>query len=175
MIKLTKNKDKKKEVKNYIVLIVIFALGIGLTIYFCNWYHVYDEYQKQTPVIRGILQEITNEELEHYIMENPTTVIYMCTSSDMVCRNYEKDLKKLVETENLQETIVYLNLTNLDIDKFIEDFNNKYPHKIKLTKNYPTLVIFEDGKIINSLQGKENEKLTISKTKQFIEINKIGE
>ena len=34
---------------------------------------------------------------------------------------------------------------------------------------------FEEGKIINILQGKTDEKLTIVKTKQFIEIHKIGE
>ena len=60
-------------------------------------------------------------------------------------------------------------------EKFIEDFNNKYPYKVKLTSFYPAIVVFEDGEIINLLQGKLDEKLTIVKTKQFIEIHKIGE
>lgn len=167
---------KKVTFKKYLILALIFALGIGLTLYFCKWYKVYDEYQKQTPVIRGTLvSEITNEDLEHYILENPTSVIYMCTSQDMVCRNYEKDLKKYVEEESLQETIVYLNLTDIDQKTFVKDFNSKYNYKVKLTKSYPAIVIFEDGKIHNILQGKKDEKLTISKTKQFIEMNKIGE
>lgn len=169
-------KNKKKiSIKNYIILIVIFIVGIAITLYLCNWYHVYDEYQKQTPLIRGTLSEITNEELEHYVMENPTTVIYMCTASNPTCRSYEKDLKKLVESENLQEKIIYLNLSDIDQNQFVDSFNNKYPYKVKLTTNYPALVIFEDGEINNILQGKEDEKLTIIKTKQFIDINKIGE
>ena len=167
--------NKKIDIKNYIILIIIFIVGIGITLYLCNWYHVYDEYQKQTPVIRGTLSEITNEELEHYVMENPTTVIYMCTASNPICRNYEKELKKLVESENLQEKIIYLNLSDIDENKFVDNFNNKYPYKVKLTTNYPALVIFEDGEINNILQGKDDEKLTIIKTKQFIEIHKIGE
>lgn len=167
--------NKKIDIKNYIILIIIFIVGIGITLYLCNWYHVYDEYQKQTPVIRGTLSEITNEELEHYVMENPTTVIYMCTASNPICRNYEKELKKLVESENLQEKIIYLNLSDIDENKFVDNFNNKYPYKVKLTTNYPALVIFEDGEINNILQGKDDEKLTIIKTKQFIDINKIGE
>ena len=167
--------ESKKTIKNYIILVIIFALGIGIILYLCNWYQVYDDYQKQTPVIRGTLSEITSEELEHYVMENPTTIIYMCTSSNMNCRNYEKDLKKLVEQNNLQDAIVYLNLSDVDSKSFIEMFNTKYPYKVKLTENYPALVMIEDGKVRNLLQGKEEEKLTISKTKQFIEINKIGE
>ena len=81
----------KKRIKNFIILGAIFLLGIGLTLYICNCYQVYDEYQKQTPVIRGTLSEITSEELDHYLMENPTTTIYMCTSSSDTCRNYEKE------------------------------------------------------------------------------------
>ena len=171
------NKERKKQTqwKNYILLALLFLAGILLTVYFCNWYHVYDEYQKQTPVIRGTLSEIMPEDLEHYVMENPTTVIYMCTSSDMVCRNYEKDFKKLIEKESLQEQIIYLNLSNANIDEFINEFNVKYPYKVQLTEKYPAIIMFEDGKVKNMLQGTEKEKLTITKTKQFIEINKIGE
>ena len=59
--------DNKKKIKNYILLFVIFALGIGVTLYICSCYKVYDDYQKQTPIIRGTLSEITNEEITHYI------------------------------------------------------------------------------------------------------------
>ena len=169
------NEKKKGGLKNYLILTVIFIIGIGVTLYLCNLYQVYDEYQKETPVIRDTLFEITSDELEHYILENPTIVIYMCTSSEMVCRNYEKGFKKLIKSKELQEVIVYLNLSNLDQEKFIEDFNNKYNFKVKLTTYYPALVVFEEGKITSMLQGTAEEELTVVKTKQFIEIHKIGE
>ncbi len=175
MAEKRKNKTKKVGVKNYIILLLLFATGIGLTMYFCNCYHVYDEYQKQTPIIRGSLSEITNEEIEHYILENPSTILYMCTSSDMPCRNFEKDFKKLIKKENLQESIIYLNLSDTNKKEFVENFNSKYSYKVKLTTNYPALIIFEEGRIKNILQSKKDKKLTISKAKQFIEINDIGE
>ncbi len=169
------NEKKKGGLKSYLILAAIFLVGIGITLYLCNLYKVYDEYQKQTPVIRDTLSEITSDELEHYILENPTTVIYMCTSSEMVCRNYEKDFKKLIKSKELQDEIVYLNLSDLDQQKFIEEFNNKYNFKVKLTTYYPAIVVFEEGKITSVLQGNEEENLTVVKTKQFIEIHKIGE
>ena len=169
-------KEKRKGgLKNYLILAAIFLAGIGVTFYLCNMYKVYDEYQKQTPVIRDTLSEITYDELEHYILENPTTVIYMCTSSEMVCRNYEKGFKKLIKSKELQDEIVYLNLSNLDQEKFIEEFNSNYNFKVKLTTYYPAIAVFEDGKITSILQGNAEEKLTVVKTKQFIEIHKIGE
>ena len=170
-----KEERKKGGLKNYLILAALFAAGIIVTLYLCELYKVYDEYQKQTPVIRDSLSEITAEDLDHYIQENPTTVIYMCTASNMTCRNFEKDFKKIIKSKYLQETIIYLKLSNLDQEKFVDDFNKKYPHRIKLTSAYPALVVFEEGKIINLLQGKQSEKLTIIKTKQFIEIHKIGE
>lgn len=171
------NKEPKRKIKikNYIILALLFIAGIGLTLYLCELYKVYDEYQKQTPVIRDTLSEIKYEDLEHYILDNPTTMIYMCTSSDMICRNYEKDFKKLIESKELQDKIIYLNLSNANKEEFVEDFNKKYQYKIKLTSKYPAIVVFEEGKISNLLQGDAEKKLTVVKTKQFIELNKIGE
>ena len=171
---MEKTELRKIPIKNYIILGVIFIIGIAIIGYLCNWYKVYDEYQRETPVIRGTLSEITAEEINHYVLDNPTTIFYMCTSKDFSCRNYEKDLKKLIESKELQNNIIYVNLTNVDINSFVDDFNNTYNYKKKLTTNYPALVIFEDGKIISILQGNKEKKLTVSKTKQFIELNNIG-
>ncbi len=166
---------KNKMTKNYLILAVIFIVGIGITLYLCDCYRVYDEYQKQTPVIRGTLSEITTEEIEHYLLENPTTTIYMCTSSDDNCRNYEKNLIKISKKMNLQEYIVYLNLNEVDQENFVEKFNETYPYKVKLKETYPAFVTFEDGKVKYILQGNEENPLTISKTKQYLELNNIGE
>ena len=169
------NVEKVIPLKNYIVLSMLFIGIVMLTGYFCNWYHVYDEYQRQTPIIRGTLSEITAEEINHYITDNPTAVFYMCTANDFNCRNYEKDLKKLVISEDLQNSIIYVNLSDIDSNVFVDNFNNTYTYKVKLTTNYPAFVVFNDGKITNILQGNEKNKLTIGKTRQFIDINKIGD
>ena len=59
-----KTKKEKNLVKNYFILAIIFLAGIGLTFYLCRWYKVYDDYKKQTPVIRGTLsQEIVYDDL----------------------------------------------------------------------------------------------------------------
>lgn len=170
-----KETSRKVGIKNYLILILIFVVATVVTLYLCNVYNVYQESKRQVPVIRGTLSEITSEELEHYISENPTIMMYMCTASNETCRKYEKSLKKYVVREELQETMIYLNLTEEETEKFTEDFNEKYTKNLKLKTNYPALVIFEEGKVTHLLQSKENEKLTITKTKQFMELHKIGE
>lgn len=171
---MAKKEEKKIPLKNYIILGIIFLVSIVVVVYLCRCYKVYDESQRETPVIRGHLPEITENEVDSYLVENPSTVFYMCTASSFVCRNYEKDFIKLIDEKKLSNSIIYVNLSNADIENFVNNFNNNHKYKVKLTKNYPALVIFEDSKVINILQNDKNEKLTISKTKSFLDMNKIG-
>ena len=169
------NNKAKSKLKNYLILCGLFLACAVIVLYLCSWYKVYDQYQKETPVIRGSLQEIMSEDLEHYVLDNPYAVIYMCTASDEKCRSFEKNFKKLLEKEELTDDIIYLNLSDVDQDSFVNDFNSNYPYKNKLSTNYPAIVLFEDSKVIGLLQGTDKKKLTVTRVKQFLELNEIGE
>lgn len=166
--------EKRITIKSYLILAVIFLFTIGITLYFCKCYYVYRDSIKEIPVIRGVLSEIISDELEHYVKENQNCTVYMCTASDEKCRSFEESFIKLIKKKNLQEKIVYLNLSNIDQEKFIKSFNNKYKYKVELTTNYPAIVTFEDATVSSILQETDGE-LTVVRAKQFIELNKIGE
>ena len=68
---------KKSIVKNYIILIVLFILSFAFTLYLCKWYNVYKEYKNEIPVIRGVLSEISYDELDHYIIDNSNIMLYI--------------------------------------------------------------------------------------------------
>ena len=170
-----KLKENNKTVKNYILLILLFVASIGIIFYLRELYKVNKAEQLKTPVIDGALLEIYETDLEHYVLDNPTTVIYMCTADNEKCRVFERDFKKLLKKKNYNDQIIYLNLTDLDQDIFVSSFNEKYKYKTKLTTNYPAFVLFEDGEIKNILQGNDKEELTLVKVKQFLDLNKIGE
>ncbi len=174
----SKNKEKKENkkitFKNYLIISIICILTIGLTIYLCNCYKVYNNSKLEIPVLRETLSEITIDELDHYVTENQNVTIYMCIANDINCRNYEKKLKKFINAKNLQDSIVYLDLKGVNAEQFIDDFNKKYASKPRLTTSYPTFVYFEEAQVSSVLQAKNGE-LTIEKTKQFIELNEIGD
>ena len=165
---------KRSKLKSIIILVVVSLLVVGLVLYLCDCYKVYEESKREIPVLDGILVEISTNELDHYLLENPSTVIYICTVQDTTCRNYESKLIKLIEKKALKDDIVYLNVSETEKEAFIEDFNDKYNYKVKLGNKFPAYVIFDDGEISGILQDKEKD-LTIQKTKQFIELNEIGE
>ena len=84
------DKEYKKIVKNYFILALIFLAVVLLVWYICKWYTVCNDYKKEIPVIRGTLNyEITESDFEHYILENPSSVVYMCTASEEKCRDFE--------------------------------------------------------------------------------------
>lgn len=173
--KTTPEEKQKKKVKNYIILVFVVLLFVGLVLYLCKWYKVYDEYQKDIPVIRDSLQEIVNEDLEHYLLDNPSSLIYICTANDENCRDFEKKFKKLIEKDELADEIIYLNVTGIDQDNFVNSFNEKYTKKKKLTTNYPAIVVFDEGKVVSILQAKKDNKIKIDDVKHFIKLNKVGE
>lgn len=170
-----KTNKKPVETKNIVLLILLFLISIGLTLYFCRWYQVIDQNKKSVPIIRGTLSEITNKELDDYLLENPTSIIYLCTSDSQQCRNYEKDVKAYFVNSGLSESIIYVNLTNIDQTKFIKKFNQKYHYKTKLSTNYPAIIYFADGEIKDMIQGKRGNTLTLNRTKEFFKNNEIGE
>ncbi len=167
--------NQKNYVKNYVILILLFGSCIFLTLYLCKWYEVYKEYEREIPVIRGVLYEITPEDLEHYVIDNSSAVIYLCTANGEECRSFEKDFKKYVQKNGISEEVVYLNLTGVDQEAFLDDFNRQYPNKHKLNGKYPAFVVFQDGKVSSILQGGKNVKITISKVQNFLEVNLLDE
>lgn len=169
-----KEKKNTKRIRNYIITILLFIACFGLVLYLRELYRFNEAEQKKIPVIQGYISEIYSGDLEHYIMDNPDGVVYMCIANDDNCRVFEREFKKLLKKSEYSDDLVYLNLMDVDQDAFLEEFNNKYIYKIKLSKEYPAFVLFEDGKVKAILQEKD-KKLDIVKVKHFLELSEIGE
>jgi len=170
-----KEEPKNKKIYSYMLLLLLFAACIIIVLYICKIYTVSKEEQLKVPIIRGYISEIYSDDLEHYVMDNPTSVLYLCVSNSDSCRSFERGFKKFLQRQDYSNQIVYLNLTDVDQDQFVQSFNQKYHYKIALTTNYPAFILFEDGEVKSILQGNEKKALTITKLKHFLELNEIGE
>lgn len=173
-------KKKKKELrniptKNYIIAIIMFLGLFALLYYLTSWHKVVVNYEEDKPVIRGTLPEITNDELEHFVQENPNAIIYLCTASAKKCRSFEDKFKTYVKDNSLEEVITYLNLSGTDTLTFTDKFNVKYKYKKRLKNNYPAFIAFSEGRVVDVLQGKEKEEIKIKEVKEFIEDNNSEE
>lgn len=173
---MTKKEELRKiPKKNYIILLIMFTLAFSIVYYLYKWNEAYSDYQKQIPIIKEVLTEINTDEVEHYVQDSLSTVIYLCTASNNQCRNFEKGFKKLVIQKSLNPYIVYVNLEGIEKEAYTNQFNEKYKKKIGLKNHYPALVVFEEGEIKDVIQGDNEEKLSISDVSKALKKNNIGE
>ncbi len=166
---MNSQKEKKIPKKNYIILAVIYLVVIAIVLYFASWYNTYQDYQKETPVLRNTVFEINTEEIDHYLMENPNCMIYLCAASDDDCRSFELQFKKEILKNEWQDSITYLNLDSVDnIPNYLNTFISQYNTANFKIERIPALIAFEDGKITAIVSGINKTPLTGNEAKQFI-------
>ena len=161
-------KSKKKQKKNYVVLVVIYAVVIVLVLYLASWYNTYKTYQNEIPVLKDAVSEISPSEFEHYLTENPSPVLYLCTASDSDCRDFEETIKSPLEKNNY-ENLVYINLEDVeDKETYIKRLLEGTDFTISRT---PCLIKFTDGKVTAGEDGLNGALLTRDEALNFLDIN----
>ena len=175
----SKNKKQKTqeetETKNYktgyIKLFLLFAITIFLVILFRNWYLNGVNYELSTPIIgETLFQEVSGSEVYNYIRENENAILYIGVTSDKDCRNFEMEFNKIIIDQQLENSITYLNLTKeKKVKTFIKEFNKFYDTNLLW---YPSIVIFEDGKVKDLLTAKDGKAITPEQALEFLKNNK---
>lgn len=182
--KKEKNINKKKELinevkkeesvrkiksKNYLILGFIFIITLIIVLVLRQWYISYRNYQLTIPVLKDLLKEVTIQEMDHYIIDNPDTIIYIEVTEDENSRNVAKELKSVIKERNLANKIVYLSLSSVsDKEKYLNDFSDKYLSGEKL-EYYPALVLFIDGKIEAYVSKSKNQHLNVGQIEQLFD------
>ncbi len=139
--------NKKKPMKNYVILGLIYCIVILLVFYFVRWYQAYQSYQNEIPVIRGVLQELGTDEIDHYLQEEPNALLYLCTAEEEKCRTFESQFRYDIKKKGFASTMVYVNLSQEENSQaYLQSFLEKYGTYVE-GDSYPILVQFEDGKI----------------------------
>ena len=161
-------KSKKKQKKNYVVLVVIYVVVIVLVLYLASWYNTYKNYQNEIPVLEDVVSEISPSEFEHYLTENPSPVLYLCTASDSDCRDFEETIKSPLEKNNY-ESLVYINLEDVE-DK--ETYIKRLLEGTDFTiSRIPCLIKFTDGEVTAVEDGLNGALLTRDEALNFLDIN----
>lgn len=169
-----KKKNKKEEIKkiplkNYIIVMAIFAVSISLAIFLRDWYISYQNYEKTIPVLDGIIGEVRYNEIHNYISDNQSGIIYMGVADDENCRELEEDLVKVIEERHLKDKIVYFNISDIeDKELLLKEFNDKYVVEDKIY-TYPSIMLMEDGKVVAFKSKTASQNLLISDVEQLFD------
>ena len=163
-------KNKKRSKKNYVILAVIYIAVILVVLYLASWYNTYTEYKREIPVLKHVVSFISPEEVDHYLTENPSPILYLCTASDSDCREFEENIKQDLEEKNYQE-LTYVNLESLsDKSGFLQELLDKYGQDFSIER-VPCLIKFVDGRIVSIEDGLNGAVLTRDEALEFLDTN----
>lgn len=165
--------ERKIPLKNYILLAVTLIITIILVIYFYMWKRTYEENQINNPVMDKYIQEINYNELNDYLIENKSIVIYSSTLGNNKTKKFEEKLGKLIEENSLTNKILYLNLTNELKDKNTKkEIQKKYQELNNTNIKDPLIIIFNNNKITSIYNIKDNH-YDIDDLKKYLEKEEI--
>lgn len=157
-------KEKEIPFKNYIILAVILIFTILLVVYLFNWQSVYQKNKLQETILDKYLMVINYNELDDYLVENKEAIVYVSVLNDEKIRMFENKFKNIIIKNDLNNKILYLNLTNESVE-----INKKYLSNLS---EVPTLIIFDEGKVVESYSIKDNN-YDIKAFERFLEKEEI--
>ena len=154
--------------KNYVKITLIFSLTLIISTIIFVSYNNYIDYLATVPKIRGYVPEIELKDLDSYMMENTDFMLYMGKAPDANSSELEEYLIKDI-IEDRGTSFVYMNISNVDDEKFYKEFNEKYGNGFELF-SYPAFVAISNGKVIYMVQ-REYYKLTIPEVIRLVNRN----
>lgn len=138
--------------KNYIIVIIMFCAVIVLTL---SGARFYNNSIKETSTLYNYIKSITKEELDQYLSENPSTVLYISDKYNLSNNENEELLKSKIVEFNLYDNFIYMDKTQFD-SEFVKKFNNKYKTKLDINK-LPIIIIYSDSYIKNIYYSVDEE------------------
>ena len=149
--------------KNYFYLALILLGTMLLLIYLYKWYETYNDSRLHTNIMGEYLTVINYNELDNYIIENKNAVIYVSILGNEDINKFEKKFKSIIAENNLKNDILYLDISNENIDKATK--------KLNIDENLPYLVVYTNGIITDTYSINDND-YSNDKIEKYL--NRIG-
>lgn len=165
-------REKKIPKKNYAILTLIAILTVLGSLYLASWYNATKEYYMNNSIMTDFLSEINPEEIDSYIMDNPVAVIYLASSKNTDIRSFEKSFRKLINEEEIEDSIIYMDTYKITDNNFYSSLKNSYfsdelkSSNISLSAN-PNIIVIEDRKIVDIL-SKQDDTIELRNAKNLL-------
>ena len=158
-------KEREIPFKNYIILALVLILTIIGVIYIFMWYSSKEKSKLELPILDDYIMPINYNELNDYIVENKDAVIYTSVLNDINIRLFENKFKNVIVKNNLNSSILYLDLTDeIKDNNVLLNMEKKYGTKVDI----PSVMVFKDGVLTDVYNIKENN-YNIKKLEKYLE------
>ena len=152
--------------KNYAILGIVIVATVLLIYYLYMWYEVYLENKLSSPILDKYMEVINYNELDDYLIERSSAIIYISVLENSEIREFEKKFKGLIKNRKIDRDILYMDVTNDNtvaskiISKYSVDSVNNF--------SIPIVLVIDYGKIKSIFDIKEND-YNVNSLKSFID------
>ena len=152
------NNLRKVPVKNYVILGVVIFITLLILYYFYMWVDVYKESKINIPIMDKYMRVINYNEFSDYLIENPDTIVYVSILEDEKIREFEKKFKDKYRDNEIENEILYMNITDDIKNKNIKDemVLKYFVNSLNMT-DVPCVLVFSDGKISSIYSVSDND------------------
>lgn len=158
-------KEREIAFKNYIILALVLIITIIGVIYIFMWYSSKEKSKLELPILDDYIMSINYNELNDYIVENKDAVIYTSVLNDVNIRLFENKFKNVIVKNNLNSSILYLDLTNeIKDNNVLLKMEKKYGTKIEV----PSVMVFRDG-VLTDVYNIKEDNYNIKKLEKYLE------
>ena len=158
-------KEREIAFKNYIILALVLIITIIGVIYIFMWYSSKEKSKLELPILDDYIMSINYNELNDYIVENKDAVIYTSVLNDVNIRLFENKFKNVIIKNNLNSSILYLDLTNEIKDtNVLLKMEKKYGTKIDI----PSVMVFRDG-VLTDVYNIKEDNYNVKKLEKYLE------
>ena len=158
-------KEREIAFKNYIILALVLIITIIGVIYIFMWYSSKEKSKLELPILDDYIMPINYNELNDYIVENKDAVIYTSVLNDVNIRLFENKFKNVIIKNNLNSSILYLDLTNeIKDNNVLLKMEKKYGTKVDI----PSVMVFRDG-VLTDVYNIKEDNYNIKKLEKYLE------
>ncbi len=163
-----KSKNVSIPRRNYIIFFIMVIFTITLTLILRNWYNLNKNLNQKNTIMSKFLVSVNEEEFSNYIMENNNVLIYLASSKNDSLEDFELEFKNMLIEYNLQEQIIFIDLSQVDNAFFSNLTENYFSDNLKNIElsNFDNILIMENGKI-NAILYTKPTKMNIDDVDKF--------
>lgn len=165
--------------KNYLIFAMVAITSFGVVYNVAGWYKNVREEMNNTSIMPSVISEILSDELNNYLVDNASPVIYMASSKDKEIKTFEKEFKKLIINNEIADQIIYLDTSKIFDQTFYTKLITKYfskqliDNKVTLD-TIPNIMIFKDREVVSVLY-KTNQSINKNTVELFLVVNEVIE
>ena len=175
-----KKNERFIPIKNYVLAVVIVVVMILLTLYGFEWYKVLKENKVSTSYLvkeKIISNEIKglNEVNDVFSQAPDNYYLYISYTGSEEIYNMEKDLKKVINDYSLNDSMYFLNVSNIkDEEDYIDQINEALNLENKKVKKVPTIIYYNDGKVVDIIERLDDNIMNVGDFEKLLESNRVA-